>query len=42
MIGILVFANWAKPDSSDAGAVATIYRLKWVFTAVFAIALVLM
>ena len=41
MIGILVFANWAKPDSPDAGAVATIYRFKWIITAVFAIALVL-
>jgi len=40
MVGILVFANWAKPDPSDAGAVATIYHLKWAITAVFAITLV--
>ena len=40
MVGILVFANWAKPDPSDAGVVATIYHLKWAITAVFAITLV--
>lgn len=39
MIGILVFANWAKPDSSDMGIVGTIYRFKWVITTVFAIML---
>jgi len=42
MIGILVFANWAKPDSSDTGIVVTIYHFKWVITAVFAVTLVSM
>ena len=42
MIGILVFANWAKPDSSDTGIVVTIYNFKWVIVAAFAITLVLM
>lgn len=42
MIGILVFANWAKPASSDSGIWTTIYNLKWIITIIFAILLSLM
>jgi uncharacterized membrane protein YraQ (UPF0718 family) len=42
MIGILVFANWVKPGSSDAGIWITIYNLKWIITIVLAILLSLM
>ncbi len=34
MIGVLVFANWGKPDSPD-GLWALIYNAKWILTAVF-------
>jgi len=40
MIGILVFANWAKPNASDPGVVAAIYQFKWIITAFFGIVLV--
>jgi len=42
MVGILVFANWGKPQDSDTGLWATIFNLKWVITAVFFMSLVLM
>lgn len=42
MIGILVFANWVKPASSDSGLWVMIYRLKWFVTAFFGIVLALM
>lgn len=38
MVGILVFANWAKPTVA-IGTWATIYALKWWITGVLAIAL---
>lgn len=38
MIGILVFANWAKPADS-AGFWAAVYSSKWIITSVFALAL---
>ncbi|MCK5916214.1 MAG: permease [Deltaproteobacteria bacterium] len=38
MVGILVFANWGKPDEIT-GLWVTIYSLKWVMTSLFAIAL---
>lgn len=38
MVGILVFANWAKPTES-IGIWATIYTTKWLITGVLAIAL---
>jgi uncharacterized membrane protein YraQ (UPF0718 family) len=38
MVGILVFANWGKPDL-DTGLWAAIYSAKWVVTAGFAAAL---
>lgn len=38
MVGILVFANWGKPDT-PVGVWAAIYEAKWLFTSVFALAL---
>ena len=38
MIGILVFANWGRPDT-DAGLWQAIYAAKWHITAFFAVAL---
>jgi uncharacterized membrane protein YraQ (UPF0718 family) len=34
MVGILVFANWGKPES-DAGLWYALYNAKWAITAVF-------
>ena len=39
MVGILVFANWAKSSSSDTGIWASIYHFKWIITSFFAIVL---
>jgi uncharacterized protein len=41
MIGILVFANWGKPDSTT-GLWATVYSAKWMATSGFAAALAVM
>jgi len=41
MVGILFFANWAKPDA-DTGLWAKIYQYKWYITAMPAIALAIM
>jgi uncharacterized membrane protein YraQ (UPF0718 family) len=38
MVGILVFANWGKPQE-DAGFWAAVYAAKWLLTAGFAAAL---
>jgi uncharacterized membrane protein YraQ (UPF0718 family) len=38
MVGILVFANWGKPQT-DSGLWASIFGAKWVVTSVFAVAL---
>jgi len=38
MVGILVFANWGKPDEAT-GMWSAIYDLKWIITAFFATAL---
>jgi uncharacterized membrane protein YraQ (UPF0718 family) len=38
MVGILVFANWGKPDEAS-GVWAAIYSSKWIVTSGFAIAL---
>jgi uncharacterized membrane protein YraQ (UPF0718 family) len=37
MVGILVFANWAKPQTSDT-LWAAIYNAKWLLTSGFAVA----
>jgi len=42
MIAVLVFANWGKPGSGDAGIWAFIYGQKWVITAIFSGALAVM
>ncbi len=41
MIGILVFANWGRPES-DGGVWHAIYGAKWTLTALFALALAAM
>ncbi len=41
MVGILVFANWGKPDQAT-GTWAAIYAAKWTITSGFALALALM
>lgn len=41
MVGILVFANWAKPVT-ESGLWFKLYSAKWVITAIFAVALVAM
>lgn len=41
MVGILVFANWGKPQEAT-GAWASIYSAKWIITSGFAVALGLM
>jgi uncharacterized membrane protein YraQ (UPF0718 family) len=40
MIGILVFANWAKPVEGLTGLWPAVYSAKWVITAAFALLLV--
>jgi len=35
MVGVLVFANWARPNGADNAAWAAIFRLKWAISAVF-------
>ncbi len=42
MVGILVFANWGKPQQGDTGLWAAIFNLKWVITTVFLLLLVTM
>ncbi|MEA2013492.1 MAG: permease [Verrucomicrobiota bacterium] len=41
MIGILIFANWAKPNETS-GLWLTIYNSKWILTSLFAISLGIM
>lgn len=38
MVGILVFANWARPDAA-AGVAAAIYKAKWMVTLAFTVLL---
>ncbi len=38
MVGILVFANWGKPDATD-GAWSTIWSNKWLITSGFGVSL---
>jgi hypothetical protein len=40
MVGILVFANWGKPDEGDAGVWAAIHSAKWIVSGVFGVVLV--
>jgi len=41
MVGILVFANWARP-AVNAGLWFQIYSAKWILTAIFGLALIFM
>ena len=41
MVGILVFANWARP-SINTGVWFQIYSAKWIITAIFGLALIFM
>ena len=38
LVGILVFANWARP-AQDSGAWHAIYQMKWIITGVFSVGL---
>lgn len=42
MVGILVFANWGRPQDGETGLWATIYSFKWIITFSFLIVLVSM
>ncbi len=42
MVGMLVFANWARPEESSTGLWATIHSAKWFITASFTVALAIM
>ena len=39
MIGILVFANWGRPEEGSTGVWAAIYSARWAVTAVFGLLL---
>jgi len=41
MIGVLVFANWGRPQEGELGLWATIFSAKWIITGVLAGALAL-
>jgi hypothetical protein len=40
MVGILVFANWGKPQDGETGVWAAIFSAKWIVSGVFAAILV--
>ena len=42
MVGILVFANWGKPDEASGAVWRAIYSVRWVVAGVFAVALAAM
>jgi len=42
MVGILVFANWARPQPGDTGLWPFIFSIKWVITGLFLAALAVM
>ncbi|MBU1122677.1 MAG: permease [Candidatus Omnitrophota bacterium] len=42
MIGILVFANWARPQQLDSGIGSLIYSIKWYITLAFLGSLIFM
>ena len=39
MIGVLVFANWARPAAGESGAWAAVHSARWVITGAFGLAL---
>ena len=42
MVGILVFANWARPQGVETGTWEKIFTYKWHITAIFVISLIVM
>lgn len=42
MLGVLVFANWARPQEGDSGIWAYIFSIKWVITGFFLVTLGIM
>ncbi|HCG76732.1 MAG: hypothetical protein CO162_03255 [bacterium (Candidatus Ratteibacteria) CG_4_9_14_3_um_filter_41_21] len=42
MVGVLVFANWGKPQEHDTGIWPLVFRYKWHITVIFLAALTLM
>lgn len=42
MVGILVFANWGKPQDGDAGMWPLIFKYKWVITGLLLVLLAIM
>ncbi|MEW6515333.1 MAG: permease [candidate division FCPU426 bacterium] len=42
MIAVLIFANWAKPQTGDQGLWVVIYNLKWWLTAISLASLIVM
>lgn len=42
MVGILIFANLARPQNGEAGLWAVLFSLKWIITGSFAAALIIM
>jgi len=40
LVGILVFANWGKPQAGDAGLWALVFHYKWFITILFLAALI--
>jgi len=42
MVGILVFANWGKPDEASGAVWRAIYSVRWAVAGVFAVALAAM
>ena len=42
MVGILVFANWGRPDAASGAVWRAIYSVRWVVAGVFAVALAAM
>jgi len=41
MVGVLVFANWGKPQENDTGLWALVFRYKWLISGIFLVALAL-
>ena len=42
MVGVLVFANWGRPQAGDTGLWAVIFSVKWMITAGFLLSLAIM
>ena len=42
MVGILIFANWARPEDGSTGLWAALFSVKWIITGFFLAALAVM